>query len=77
MEWICKERFRLCVERIDRDRTLTEDACENGTLGLMSENMKPDEVHDKPHGQRNRDQSDNPAHIGHSSVTPGHSEKKP
>ena len=48
MEWICKERFRLCVERIDRDRTLTEDVCENGTLRLMSEKMKPDEVHDKP-----------------------------
>ena len=53
MESICKEPFRLCVERIDRDRNLTEDVCENGTLGLMSENMKPDEVHDKPHGQRN------------------------
>jgi hypothetical protein len=38
-------------------------------LGLMSENMKIDEVHNKPHGQRNTDLSDHPAHIGHSSIT--------
>ena len=37
MEWVCKERFRLCVERIDQDRTLTEDVCENGTFALAND----------------------------------------
>ena len=66
MEWICKERFRLSVERIDRDRTLTEDVCENGTLGLMSERMKRHDVRDKPHGQED---ADPPTYIGHNSIT--------
>jgi len=58
---LAKNLDRVETQHAACDNSL-KDVCEDGAMGLKSEDMNPHDVHDKPQGQGD---ADPPVHICH------------